>query len=254
VNYDVADRMSRCRYTICLAARVRLLAVTLGLVVLVLGRPPAGAAQQPHPFPDNLAVFTEYVESLRIQVGIPGLAAAIVGPHRLLWEQAFGYQDLEQLITTSPDTPFHFDGLTEIYTATILLECVEDGRLALDVPTGTFTRQSPEPDATIRQLLTHTSGPTGDLVFAHRPERIESLSPIVEECAGRSFRESLADIFDRLAMLDSVPGPDALAPRGEGPRRALKPRATRESSAGWPCRMRWTAGAGPDRLITRPRR
>src|SRR5262249_11744361 len=77
-------------------------------------------------------------------------------------------------------------------------------------------------NATIRQLLTHTSGQPDSLIFAYRPDRLDSLAPAIAACRAGSFRKTLADQLDRLAMIDSVPGPDApydsttFAPSGEG--------------------------------------
>src|SRR5256885_2012760 len=76
--------------------------------------------------------FRDYLESFRSQAGIPGLAATIVGYNDILWEQAFGRQDLERAIPTQPNTPFHLSGLTEVFTASLILRCVEEGRLSLD--------------------------------------------------------------------------------------------------------------------------
>ena len=42
--------------------------------------------------------FGDYVESLRAQAGIPGLAAAIVGTNDILWEGAFGLPDTAQAL------------------------------------------------------------------------------------------------------------------------------------------------------------
>ena len=67
----------------------------------------------------------EYFESLRVQAGIPGLAATIVGPDEVIWEQALGRQDNERSIATRTDTPFHLDGLGQVITAALVLRCVE---------------------------------------------------------------------------------------------------------------------------------
>src|SRR4051812_10025929 len=58
-------------------------------------------------------VFGAYLESLRGQAGIPGLAAAVVGENSVLWERAFGRQDVVRAIATRTDTPFQVNGLTE---------------------------------------------------------------------------------------------------------------------------------------------
>ena len=178
----------------------------LTIAALLLARVPSGAQI---PVVGRLA---DYVESLRVQAGIPGLAVSIVGPDDVIWEQSFGRQDVERSIATRVDTPFHLDELTQVVTATLVLRCVEEGRLSLDDRIGQFKPNSPDANATIRQVLTHTSGPPDSLIFAYRPERLEPLARAIRVCTDNSFRETLANLLDRLAMIDSVPGPDIVHP------------------------------------------
>jgi CubicO group peptidase (beta-lactamase class C family) len=165
-----------------------------------------------------LDLFSDYLDSLRVQAGIPGLAAAITDKNTILWERAYGRQDVDRSIATRTDTPFHADGLTQVLTASMVLRCVEERRLSLDDRVGRFTSDTTEPDATIRQLLTHTSGAGGNAVFAYRPERLAPLWRAVRACTDNSFRETLANQLNRLAMVHSVPGPDVinLRPPAEG--------------------------------------
>src|SRR5438552_15194615 len=151
------------------------------LAVLLVVRVSLGAAD------DILyARFGDYLESLRIKARIPGMAAAIVGRTDIQWERAFGYQNLERLIPTHPDTPFHLDGLTQVVTAALVLRCVEEGRLTLDATIAEFKPRSDEPSATIRQLLSHTSGSSADPVFVYRPERLKALASAIRTCTGNS--------------------------------------------------------------------
>jgi CubicO group peptidase (beta-lactamase class C family) len=152
-------------------------------------------------------VFSTYLDSLREQAGIPGLAAAIVDDERVAWEQAYGRQDVDRAIATRTDTPFNAVGLTQVFTATMVLQCVEERRLSLDDRVGSFSRvETLEPDATIRQLLTHTSGPPENLTYSRRLDRLAPLWPIVRACAVDSYRETFANLLERLSMNDSVPG------------------------------------------------
>ena len=162
--------------------------------------------------------FGDYLEALRIQAGIPGLAAAIVGSNDIVWEHAFGRQDIERSIATRTDTPFQLDGITQVFTASLVLRCVEEGRLSLDDLIGRFRPNSPDANASIRQILTHTSGTAERLIFDYRPERLELLRFAIRACTGDSFRETFANLLHRLAMIDSVPGVDApsLVPPAEG--------------------------------------
>src|SRR3954471_1268379 len=121
--------------------------------------------------------FSEYLDALRVQAGIPGLAAAIVGPSGVMWEGAFGQQDVERNVQTRLDTPFQLDGTTQAFVASLAVRCASDGWLSLDDPVSRFDPKSPDAHATLRQLLTHTSfGPNG-LEFAYRPERLPPRPP-----------------------------------------------------------------------------
>src|SRR6266850_672812 len=158
-----------------------------------------------------LTRFGEYLDSLRTQAGIPGLAATIVGPADVQWERGFGRQNIERAIDALPTTPFHLDALTELLTASMILRCVEEGRLLLNDRIGAYAPDAVDPNATLRQLLTHTSGSADALVFAYRPERLGSLASAVSACRGDSYRSSLGSLLDQLIMMsDSVPGPDVV--------------------------------------------
>jgi CubicO group peptidase (beta-lactamase class C family) len=153
--------------------------------------------------------FGDYLDSLRVQAGVPGLAAAIVGPTDIVWERSFGFQDVDRALPMRIDTPVHLDGITQVFTATTLLRCAEEGRLSLDDRIGMYATDAPEPGATIRQLLTHTSG-GATLNFTYRPERLDVLAEAVQACTREYFRETAAQLFDQLSMIHSVPGVDAV--------------------------------------------
>ncbi len=164
------------------------------------------------------AVFGAYLDSLRALAGLPGRAAALVNTNGIVWERAYGRQDVGSFIAARTDTPFHADGLTQIFTSVMALRCAEERRLSLDDRLGDFRVDTVEPDATIRHLLTHTSGEPGSLAFAYRPERLDPLWKVLRTCTVDSYRESLANLFKQLAMIDSVPGANILTivPPAEG--------------------------------------
>ncbi len=160
-----------------------------------------------------LSIFGGYIETLRIQADIPGLAGAIVGADsNLLWQQSFGLQDIGSSTQTKPDAAFHFDGLTQLVTATLVLQCVDAGRLTLDTPIGVYAPSSADATATVRQVLTHTSGAPGSLTFNYSTRRLDALKFVVETCKGTTFRQAFRGVLEQLGMTDSVPGPDAALP------------------------------------------
>jgi len=193
---------------------VRPIALLLSLVLL---QSPSALFQSSSALPPTrdqlLSLFGAYFEALRQQAGIPGMAAAIVGDTDIIWDQGFGLQDIGNGIATRADTPFHFDGLTQPLTATILLRCMEEGRLRLDVPLSQYLGSAPEPNATVAQLLSHSSGPPTNQTFSYNLARLEPLKALMPACFDRSFRQAFRDLLlDRLAMVDSMPGPDAALP------------------------------------------
>src|SRR5205809_2462411 len=99
-----------------------------------------------------LARFGDYLDALRIQARIPGLAAAVVGPSDVTWEGFFGLADVDRNVGVRFDTPFQLDGTTQAIAGSLAIRCAQDGWLSLDDPAGKFVPSTPEPGATIRQL------------------------------------------------------------------------------------------------------
>jgi CubicO group peptidase (beta-lactamase class C family) len=180
----------------------RALAAVL-VVGLVLAPGPAHAQQSSF----LTGRFAAYLEALRRQAGIPGMSAAIVQDGVIVWEAGFGQQDLEQGRPATPDTPYYLGDITQTFTATLVLQCAEEGKVTLDTPV-----QANQPDgapvtATARQLLSHTRQSDGG--YEYSPARFTALTQVVSRCAESSYRSRLAAaILDRLAMTRSIPGLD----------------------------------------------
>jgi CubicO group peptidase (beta-lactamase class C family) len=178
---------------------------------------------------DNLVLsrFSDYLEALRVQAGIPGLAATIVATNDTLWERGYGLQDVDRNIATRSDTPFPVDGLMQTIVASLALRCDETPWLSIDDPVSKYVKNAPEPNATLRMLMTHTSqGAGGGLEFLYRMDRLAPLAPIIAECddgsfqpaADGTFRSTVAKFLRRMAMLETIPGTDVvdLDPGDEG--------------------------------------
>ena len=150
--------------------------------------------------------FEQYIESLRLQAGIPGLSAAIVQNRVLAWERGFGLADVERAVAATPDTPFPVSGLTSSFSAVEALQCVEQGLLTLDTPVVSFFPAFPEPVTRLGDVLRHVA-PSGR--FVYDPERYDAVAAAVKSCSGKTLRAALTDhVLDRLGMARSVPGHD----------------------------------------------
>jgi CubicO group peptidase (beta-lactamase class C family) len=182
-------------------ARSRTLVLALAATAVLLQ--PGAAAQ-------NLAfsLFERYLEPLRAQAGIPGLAVAIVQDGKVVWEKGLGHRDLDGLHPVFPDTPFPIGGLTQTITAGLLLNCAEINVTPLDVPIGTWVPTAESPGTTLRQLVTHAA-PGTTAGFRYDSGRFGLLARPVEVCMKEPFRKVVArEVLDEFAMTDAVPGHD----------------------------------------------
>jgi CubicO group peptidase (beta-lactamase class C family) len=150
-------------------------------------------------------LFERYLDPLRTQAGIPGLAAAIVQNGRVVLEREFGSADVERAVPVRPDTPFFIADVSQMFGATLLMQSVARGELTLDDRLSRWTSVLPEPAATVRQALTHTT--TGS--YAYDPRRFAALTQVIEASHEEPYRLTLVrEILGRLAMTSSAPGHD----------------------------------------------
>lgn len=88
-------------------------------------------------------------------------AVSIRQAGRVLHEQAYGYADLPNKRPNRLDTRFVTASAGKAFTAAGILRLIEQDKLSLDSKLGTlvdFDLEQIDPQITVRQLLTHTSG------------------------------------------------------------------------------------------------
>ena len=159
-----------------------------------------------------LPVLDAYLEPLRQQAGIPGMSAAVISEGELIWEKSYGFANVATRERATPDTPYLVGDMSGTLAAVLLLQCVEIRRISLDDPFSRYGLSSPEPEATLRGLLSHQTAAGAKDAFLYSPERYTALASLMEWCAPQPYRKSVAHrILNRLAMRDSVPGTDLIA-------------------------------------------
>jgi CubicO group peptidase (beta-lactamase class C family) len=161
----------------------------------------------------TLPLLDAYLEPLRLQAGIPGMSAAVLSDGKLVWEKGYGFQNVATRERPTADTPYLVGDMSGTLAAVLLLQCVEQRRVGLDDPFSRYGLTAPEPEATLRGILSHAPPASAREPFVYSPERYESLTALMEWCAPQSYRKSVAHrVLKRLAMQDSVPGTDLLNP------------------------------------------
>ena len=98
------------------------------------------------------------VRSLQAERRLPSVSAAIFRRGEVLWQTAVGLADLERETEATPDTQYRIGSITKTFTAAAVLQLRDEGALALDEPLATFVPELGDRRATVRSVLSHTSG------------------------------------------------------------------------------------------------
>jgi CubicO group peptidase (beta-lactamase class C family) len=110
---------------------------------------------------------------------VPGACVLVLHEGMPVIRRAFGMADLEQETVTITATNYRLASLTKQFTAAAVLMLVEEGVLSLDAPLLEWLPSLSEraAGATLRQLLTHTSGIIDyeDLVPSGRTAQLQDL-------------------------------------------------------------------------------
>ena len=136
-------------------------------VLLVLLSPVSLLAQAPSGQKPDFSALRHEVQ-LKIANGdVPGLAVGVASGGRILWEEGFGWADAENQIHATENTPFFMAPVTKSITATAVMRLNELRKVSLNKPVNDYLGQekvySPmwnPRGATVRRLLSHTSGVT----------------------------------------------------------------------------------------------
>src|SRR4051794_7247157 len=157
--------------------------------------------------------FERYLDALRSQAGIPGLSGVILRDGNVVWEAGLGQQNIERSLPATPDTPYYIADLTQVFTATMVLQCIEQGTLSFDDPVVVSQPNGGAPAlATVRQLLIHAGTTAQGPPFEYNPARFAALTAAVEQCSKTTYRQQLVtSLIDRLGMTRTLPGLDAPA-------------------------------------------
>jgi CubicO group peptidase (beta-lactamase class C family) len=114
--------------------------------------------------------LSAYIEGRMKKSGVVGMSIAVVSDNEILWTRGFGYADKERGIEVTPGTLFDPASVAKVFTATALMQLVEQGKVDLDRPVTDYLPEfsmksrfsATSGDITVRQLCTHHSGIPGD--------------------------------------------------------------------------------------------
>lgn len=133
------------------------------LLVVTLLSPLASSAAAQLPPLDTARLEAALVEEMR-SMHAPGVAIAIVGGDRIVYEKGFGVASVETREPITPVTLFRIGSATKMLTGLTAVLLARDGTVDLNRPIGRYSRGLKEPVArvTLHELLTHTAGITNE--------------------------------------------------------------------------------------------
>ena len=175
-------------------------------------------------------------------------------------EAAYGYANFPARIEATTDTLFQIGSMSKVWTATMAMQLVDEGKLDLDAPVADVLPELRLADAevaktvTVRHLLNHTSGIDGD-VFTDTGRGDDCVEKYVALLAGA---EAEPPARRHVVVLQR-----GLRPRRAGHREAHRPhlgrraqgadlRAARPEAHGHPARRRRCCSAPPPGTSTSP--
>ncbi len=174
------------------------------------------------------------VDRLRQAAHATGIGIAVLNDDVVVYRKAFGYRDTDNELPLTEETVMYGASLTKAEFASLVLQLVEEGRIALDRPVYRYLPKAlPNYEAykdlagdlryqkiTARMLLSHTAGfPNWRFFnddkkldikfepgtrFAYSGEGVDLLQFVIETITHRSVADLMRErIFDRAKMTDT---------------------------------------------------
>jgi CubicO group peptidase (beta-lactamase class C family) len=133
--------------------------------------------------------------ALLLDNNLPGLSVAVARNGAIVWNEGFGWADLEQRVAVTPRTQFRLGSVSKTLTAAALALLHERGRLDLDAPVQTYVPTYPQKSWTVttRQLM-------GDIAGVHRIRGDNNDNPPGRQCA--NLDDALATFADEPLLFE----------------------------------------------------
>lgn len=160
--------------------------VVLAITLSACGTNTATPSQSPSLEGTLRPVVTELMENMQI----PGLIVHVQTPDRGTWQAALGVSDTSTQAPMDVADHVRAGSITKSFTATVILQLAQEGKLALDDPLAPYLPGVDTNGATIRQALQLTSGiPDYTTVpflnaLADDPQRVWSPQELISTVAG----------------------------------------------------------------------
>ncbi|MFJ7146454.1 serine hydrolase domain-containing protein [Pseudomonas protegens] len=152
------------------------------------GQPPPPPVIAPGDYASIIGYLKQYIPREMAEHQVPGLSIALVDGQELIWARGFGFADKARGLQVTENTAFRAGALSQLLTATAVMQLVEQGRLQLDAPLQDSLKEfyvrsrfhqdqnAADQAVTLRRLLSHQAGmPAEYLRDSHTPHALDEL-------------------------------------------------------------------------------
>jgi CubicO group peptidase (beta-lactamase class C family) len=135
----------------------------------------------------NISAYQDLLDELRDKHGVVGATLGVL-KDGAIDAAASGLLNLDTKVEATPDSVFQIGSIGKVFTTTLIMQLIDEGRLNLDDKVSAILREFTLLDReaaraiTVRQLLTHTSGMDGDFFAPDDPEGPSTASYVRKMC------------------------------------------------------------------------
>ncbi len=120
--------------------------------------------------------FEKYIDELIAQYHVPGIAIQVVNDKGVVYTLTRGYRNVQEKLPVTPQTVFAIGSTTKAFTAAVLAQLKDQGKIDFDIPVEKYRADFSIKDKiashslTLRDLMGHWTGVArSDLAWVHRP-------------------------------------------------------------------------------------
>jgi len=131
------------------------------------------------PLPETLeAELDRFLATAQSEQRMPSVSACVFRDGEVIWERVLGNADVPSGRASTTDDVYRIGSITKTFTAVLIMQLVEAGRIDLEAPMRTYLPEAPV-GPTVRMALSHLTGvqrePPGEIWESMTPPSREEL-------------------------------------------------------------------------------
>lgn len=161
---------------------------------------------------NQLTAFEEKTNEFLKKYQIPGCIVAIANGENIVYEQTFGYQNVEEKRLIDRNTVYGIASLTKSFTCVAIMQLYERGKIDLHepitnyLPSFSIKQKDKLPQITVHHFMTHSSGlpplPSLDYAMVRKRNEASMIDHKEERPEGYVPVDSYKELIDYIKSLD----------------------------------------------------